>query len=237
MKPNVISIMVIIFILTSCRSRNTTAVFKENEIGTNNIDYSSLRNSIPLKAPTRIKAMTNEISEYDTVSGIFEGYHYTLYPEGLISLQIDGKIHLIKLKTEDIISEAHFYSYKGDLIIYYTDTDMDVSGSFVECFDKDFHLKWRQNMGGFNLTDPAIVDSISFVASIGFVGKLNLNNGEYFWQHNDLYDTTRFDSFRSISFDGEKVIFYGWKGMDDNPGKVIVNNKTGEILEITKNAI
>ncbi|MDW5298836.1 MAG: hypothetical protein SA378_01655, partial [Sedimentibacter sp.] len=118
--------------------------------------------------------MTIGTSVQDTVSGMFENYSYTLYPNGLLRMQIGGKTETIKLQTDEIISETYLYFYKNNLLIFYADTDMNASASFIECFDKNFHLKWRQYMGGFNLTNPAIVDSISFVASVGFIGKLNL---------------------------------------------------------------
>jgi hypothetical protein len=233
MKLRIISLLAMIFLLSYCQFKNSDNGINKQISDSAIVSNSSPRNNIVFISPTRIKPMTTEISVYDTVSGMFENYHYTLYPNGVLRMQIGEKAETIKIQTDEIISEAYLCFYKNCLLIFYADTDMDASASFIECFDKNFHLKWRQYMGGFNLTNPAIVDSISFVASIGFIGKLNLNNGQYIWKYDNLYDTTKFDSFNSIGYDGENVTFNGMLG-GSHKGKIVVNDKTGQIIEIKK---
>ncbi len=233
MKLRNISLLAMVFLLSNCQFKNSDNGIIKQISDSTIVSNSPPGNNIVFISPTRIKAMTNGISEYDTVSGLFENYHYTLYPNGLLRMQIGEKINTIKLQTDEIISEAHLYFYKNNLLIFYTETDMDAGASFIECFDKNFLLKWRQDMGGFNVTGPVIVDSISFVASIGFIGKFNLNNGQYIWRYDNLYDTTKFDSFISIGYDGENVTFNGMLG-NSHKGKIVVNDKTGQIIEIKK---
>lgn len=232
MKLRIISLLAMIFLLSNCQFKNSDNGINKHISDSTTINNSVPRNNIAFIWATRIKPMTPEISVHDTVSGMFENYHYTLYPNGLLRMQIGEKTETIKLQTDELISEASLYFYKNNLLIFYTDNDMDASASFIECFDKNFHLKWRQYMGGFNLS-AASVDSISFVASIGFIGKLNLNNGQYFWKFDNLYDTTKFDSFNPIVSDGENVTFNGMLGGIPK-GKIVVNDKTGQIVEIKK---
>ncbi len=214
-------------LISSCNLKNA------NE--KNNLEYrNALINELKF-----VKANTQTISEEDTVKTMFEGSQYTLFPNGKIEiLKPNNHIVSLKLDTKEIIEEAYFYSYKNNFIVFYTETDYDCSGSFVECFEKDsYKLQWKNEIGGFNLSNPIILDSLCYVASIGFVGKLNLNSGKYFWKHDDLYEKTKFNSFHGIEFKNNYVHFLEGKSDVDNkePGRVLLNDETGEIKEIIKN--
>ena len=183
--------------------------------------------------------MTSQVMEEDTVYSIIKDRQYTLFPHGKITTisNKNNKKDTFQLNTENLIEEAHFLNYKNDLIIYYTDTDYETSASFIECYDSEtYKLKWKNNIYGFNLTDPIVVDNVTYCASIGFVGKLNLDNGKYLWKHEDLYEKTRFDSFGLIEIRGEKVIYNEglWINSTREAGKIIVNDNTGEIINIVK---
>jgi outer membrane protein assembly factor BamB len=196
---------------------------------------------LQIQKPIRVKAMTDEISEEDTVKVRIENIDYTIYPNGKIVI-LDSKTNQIdsfQLKTELIVETAYFYNYKENLIIYYVETDYDGGESFIECYERaTLNMKWKNEISGFNMTTPIIIDSITYIATIGFVGKLNLNNGKYIWKHDNLYDSTKFDYFNSISIEGEKVYFTkdSTGRLYNRYGKVVVNDKTGEIEKIIKNA-
>jgi outer membrane protein assembly factor BamB len=190
--------------------------------------------------PIRIKAMTAEISESDTVGTVIEDRHYTLFPDGKIAVRLNstGRVDTFHLETQNVIEKAHFLDYKNDLIIYYTDTDYETGASFIESYDRETNkLKWKNDIYGFNLSTPIVVGNLTYVASIGFVGKLNLDNGQYLWKHEDLYEKTRFNSFSKIEIDGDRVSFIEttYAGDTKIPGRIIVNDKTGEIEKIIKN--
>ena len=188
-----------------------------------------------IEKPIRVKAMTNEISEEDTVETVIGGRHYTLLPDGkiIVSLISTGKVDSFHLGTQKIIEEAHFLEYKNDLVIYYTDTDYEDGASFIESYDREtFKLKWKNEIYAFNLTDPVVVDSLTYVASIGFVGKLNLENGEYLWKHEDLYERTKINSFSRIEIDGDKVSFIKTKYWLSLPSA-----KSARMWEITPLAV
>ena len=208
-------------------------VKNRNENG--NLEY---RNAL-IKELKFVKANTKTIKEEDTIRTVFEGNQYTLYPDGKIEIfKSNNIIDSLRLDIKDIIEEAYFYSFKNNFIVFYTETDFDVSASFVEWFDKDsYKVKWKNEVGGFNLASPYILDSLCYVASIGFVGKLNLNNGKYFWKHDDLYDKTKFDAFHGIEFKNDCIHFIQSKSNINNgePGRVIIQDESGEIKEIIKN--
>jgi len=207
----------------------------KNDNTSENLGY---RNEL-IKKINFIKANTDTIQEEDTVKTVFEGNQYTLYPNGKIEIQkSDSIIDSIRLNTKDIIEEAYFYTYKDNFIVFYTETDFDAAASFVECFEKNtYNVKWRNEIGGFNLSSPFILDSLCYLSSIGFVGKLNLNNGKYFWKHTDLYEKTKFNAFSRVEFENCFVHFIESKRLVDKEeaGRIVIDDETGEIKEIIKN--
>jgi hypothetical protein len=231
----------VIFILNSCSNKNKKSIISDNKIQVDTSISTPINssNNVETKFPTQIKAITEDVFEDDTVQGNFDGCEYVLYPHGMIKFNHADNYDTIQLTTDLLIAEAYFYSFKDNLVIYYADTDMESGGSYIECYDSDYNLSWKQDIYAFNLTKPIVIDSLTFVASFGFAGKLNLNNGKYLWKHTDLYEETRFDAFGSIEFDGENIRFIEslWINDTREPGEVIINNKTGEIKEIIKNAL
>jgi outer membrane protein assembly factor BamB len=203
--------------------------------GNGNLEY---RNDL-IKEIKFVKANTETIREEDTVVTMFEGEKYTICPDGKIMVQRSGdQIDSLKLSIKDIVETAFFYHYKNDFIVFYTETDYDAAGSYAECFDRNsFKVKWKNTLGGFNLASPCILDSLCYVASVGFVGKLNLENGKYFWKHEDLYDRTKIDAFRGIAFRDDCVHFIQSSSLVEKgePARVIIHDASGEIKEITKN--
>jgi hypothetical protein len=182
--------------------------------GKDNLEY---RNDL-IKEIKFVKANTETIREEDTVVTMFEGEKYTICPDGKIMVQRSGdQIDSLKLSIKDIVETAYFYNYKNDR--------------------NSFKVKWKNTLGGFNLASPCILDSLCYVATVGFVGKLNLENGKYFWKHEDLYDRTKIDAFRGIAFKDDCVHFIQGSSLVEKgePARVIINDASGEIKEITKN--
>ncbi len=230
----------IFLILFGCSGpdNNSQARFETNPQET---ETPGARANTNIIRPVRVKAMTQTITEEDTVEVTMKDRHYILYPDGKIAVlntttKLSDTFHL---KTDLIVDEAHFLDYKNDLIVYYSATDNDCGSSYIEAYDRNTNkLKWNNAIYGFNLTDPVVTGNITYVASIGFIGKLNLDNGRYLWKHDDLYDQTKFDGFGSIETTGNKVSFIQSHWVKDTkpPGRIIVNDKTGEIEKIIKGA-
>jgi hypothetical protein len=195
---------------------------------------------VKIQNPIRVKALTNTISEEDTVDVTIANRHYILYPDGKIAVKFaSGESDTFHLKTEDqfLIEQAYFLDYKDKLVIWYTSTDYESGASYIECFDKNTNkFYWKNDIHAFNLTDPIVVDNMTYVASIGFVGKLNLDNGQYIWMHDGLYEKTKFNSFIEIELVGKEVHFIESTYSDENkkPGRVIVDDITGKIEKIIK---
>jgi len=82
----------------------------------------------------------------------------------------------------------------------------------------------------FNLGLPYLVDNFAYVTTIGVVGKLNIDNGQYVYQFSDLYDHKRysFNSFDTILFKDSLTMFLSKNRNGNRVDSVIVNEKTGD---------
>ncbi len=137
-------------------------------------------------------------------------------------------IHLLT----DVIIEKAFLHINGDtLLIFYTETDHDGATSRFE----KINLNSRQRIltaeiYGFNLGLPYLVDNFAYVTTIGVVGKLNIDNGQYVYQFSDLYDHKRysFNSFDTILFKDSLTMFLSKNRNGNRVDSVIVNEKTGD---------
>jgi hypothetical protein len=88
---------------------------------------------------------------------------------------------------------------------------------------------WQLQIPGFNVAEPVTDVTTVYVSSIGFVGAIDLNVGEYKWKHDGLYDNGEFNSFERATLNGDVVLF---KDSNHRPDSVIsIDKRTGEILE------
>jgi len=235
------NLLFISLLLFGCTTEdNHSAVRLENREQT--IEAKVVQKNTEIIEPIQVKVMSSEYTEFDTVRAIINDRHYTLYPYGKIAVRWTqtSKTDTFQLNTELIIKEAYFLEYKNDLIIYYVASDLESGASYIECYDvRTNKLKWKNDIRGFNLTTPVILNNMTYMASIDFIGKLNLDNGKYLWRHDGLYEKTRFHSFRSIEIDEFKVNFIGSLSLPfkdtRKSGRIIVNDNTGEIEKIIKN--
>src|SRR5688572_30624793 len=96
-------LLVLILLLSSCSSTDnldTVTADKHNE------DKRLSTIAKPdIRKPIMVKAMTNEISEEDTVKAMIGDRHYTLFPDGkiVVNLTSTGKIDSFNLGTQKII--------------------------------------------------------------------------------------------------------------------------------------
>lgn len=136
----------------------------------------------------------------------------------------------IQLLTDAFIECAFLYLKSDTLFIFYTETDYDGATSRFE----KINLNSRQRIltteiYGFNLGIPYLVDNFAYVTTIGVVGKLNLDNGQYIYQHSDLYDQKKysFNNFDTIIFKDSLTIFLSENRIGKRIDSLIVNEITG----------
>ncbi len=149
---------------------------------------------------------------------------------------IDSQQEKIKLDVGDNLIDRLWYAkYGDDLIVVYSITDFEMSGGRVARIDmKSKKPAWTINLSGFNPGEPIIHDRYLYVTSIGSVGKIDLETGEYIWKLGGLYDrkTQDFNDFQKPVLNGERVVFQGNNPSSDTSKRVEVEDGTGKILGI-----
>jgi hypothetical protein len=185
--------------------------------------------------PIEAKSKHEYVREEDTLYASINGYHYSVYTDGRI--KEESSIKTFKLQNKDIIEKAYLHQLDDNLLVYYTETDSEVAGSKVELINrKTGWVIYTNDIWGFNLGQPIIKGKKSYVTSIGFVGKLDLKTGKYDWKHNNLYDHQKysFNNFDSISIGLDTVAFISVHHKNKTTDKVLVADKTGQLLKIIK---
>lgn len=188
------------------------------------------KTKIHVEFPTEAKFKNPDRPVEDTLIATFDKARFLITPEGKI-LWGQNPADTIHLLTDVIIEKAFLHLNGDTLLIFYTETDHEETTSRLE----KINLSSRQRIltaeiQGFNLGLPYIVDNFAYVTTIGVVGKLDLDNGQYVYQYNDLYDYKKysFTSFDTIVFKDNLTFFLS----DNRNGKridsLIVNEKTGD---------
>lgn len=147
----------------------------------------------------------------------------------------------VKLDVESgfVVDKLLFTPYHDDLMLAYTVSDGEYKTSYVSRIDgQTLEPVWNAIVPAFNMGVPAIQKQYIYVTSIGFIGKINVETGEYVWKHEDLWQRNDggYNSFALPILNGEQVIFeehpdagafYGRQAK-----RIIVNSSNGEILYI-----
>ena len=159
---------------------------------------------------------------------------FQITPLGHIKINEVDSIHL---KTEMLIERAYLYEDIDNYYFFFTETDMDVATSYIQKVSRaDLKSLYVKMIYGFNLGQPIISQDCAYVNTLGCVGKIDLNTGEYLWQHKDLYDNEKysFNSFDTVLINRNTTEFISENYNSKKIDKVIINNKTGEIITIDK---
>lgn len=182
------------------------------------------------KFPVKAEFKNPDRPVEDTLIATVDKTDFLITPEGKMfwGQNPADTIHLMT----DVIIEKAFLHISGDtLFIFYTETDHEGATSRFE----KINLASRQRIlkaeiQGFNLGLPYIIDNFAYVTTIGVVGKLNLNNGQYIYQYFDLYDDKKysFNSFDTIVFNDSLTFFLSQNRNGKRIDSLIVNEKTGD---------
>ncbi len=183
-----------------------------------------------IKFPIQAKQKNPEVFEDDTLIALVDNTDFTITPTGKLYWG-QNPADTFQLLTDMIVEKAYLFKTGDTLLCFYTETDHDGATSRLE----KINLTTRQQIlkseiQGFNLGLPFIRDNFAYVTTIGVVGKLNVDNGKYVYQHFDLYDDEKysFNSFDTIIFQDSLSIFLSENYRSKRIDSLIINENTGD---------
>ncbi len=93
----------------------------------------------------------------------------------------------LALEEPDHISALYVFNYSGKLCLVYEVHDYESGMWKVVVLDsKSFRTVWSAQISGFNIGEGLISGNFLYVTARGFVGKIDLDTGNYVWQHDEL---------------------------------------------------
>jgi len=103
-------------------------------------------------------------------------------------------------KDENLERLIYYSNFRGDILFICESSIGDGGAGFIARLDgRTLRLKWKRHIPAFNIGQGLLHDDSAFVTAIGFVGRVNLESGEYMWRHDDLYGPkdNAFNSFEA----------------------------------------
>ncbi|MEQ8572598.1 MAG: hypothetical protein RIB63_00940, partial [Fulvivirga sp.] len=101
--------------------------------------------------PYRFIKRTGEDYEFDTLDYHSINFNYIIYPSGELLKSNKSQSFKSKLSADKDITKALFLKYSDGIILFYTDSDMETSRSYVESFTDSLEKRWVAIIPGFNM--------------------------------------------------------------------------------------
>ena len=170
-----------------------------------------------------------------TVNGQYNDLSYSISYDGHLQIEKGNSNYQIDLKS-DYLERVFLFDTDSTLLIFYEDTDLDGGTSHLKCFDAEYKQRWYVPLYEFNMTRPVVQDNFAYVATVSIIGKINLNTGKYKWKFEDTYQQTHISYIDSIGVSAKRVRFVGgtYPNQNQDPGYILINNETGELIETKK---
>jgi hypothetical protein len=167
--------------------------------------------------------------EDDTLLAAVDHMDLILTPTGKLTWGRNSA-DTLHLQTDQQVERAYFLKTGDSLLVFYTETDHEGATSRLEWIDLNTKRSLHQiEIQGFNLGMPYIVGHFAYVTTIGVVGKIDLDRGDYVYQYFGLYDdkTQAFNSFDTIVFNDSLTWFLSQNKNIQRTDSFWVNEKTG----------
>jgi hypothetical protein len=133
---------------------------------------------------------------------------------------------------------AMFYAeYQGNVLLFCGATnlkDMTQAQGFITRLEQpSMRSIWKQTIPDLIGGEPLRVKNYLYVTGRGFVGKINLRNGEYVWNIDDLSALDGGGTFHSFAVPevvGKEVLFKETDVRGQRAVTVVVDDKTGRLV-------
>lgn len=207
------------------------------------LKLASDRQHYDLRIPSRFICSNwhGMMYEDDRLSLQVGNNNYSLSNSGL--LEINNKIEIQLLPEQYYMDDGASLLEDDDAIYVFLEYSVGDGGSSVlkKVNVSEAKVEWEVPILGFNMGLPVIDQNFAYVTAIGSIGKINLDLGKYEWKHNRLYDNKKssFNHFDTILIHKNQVTFISTNRSPKNRGKtvvdkIVVDKRSGEILEIIK---
>lgn len=191
-----------------------------------------LASAVALSAQAHPECMDVETTP---CSAFIQGAKFTLSTSGEVSA---GSVSVhIPLPNGLYVEEAEFESLGESTLLALGITDVEASSTLLVLINNQpLKVLWSTEIGAFNASPMLVADGAVYLAAIGTVSKVRLNDGKVQWKHGGLYEnnTQAYNSFVRPRKEAGVVIFTENKVTPSKyPGTraVRVEDKTGKILE------
>lgn len=217
-----LTFLVIYFIISCTKSTSNSKNKNELQIKTE-ISIDTIKTVYPTSATNKNKDWTGD---EDTLNLSINDYDFTIYPGALLKWGISDSV---KLSEDMYITRAYFHVIGTDLLLFCEMSDSDTGTSAIFRISlKNRQIKWKSDLIGFNLGQPAIRKNYGYVTAIGIIGKLDLETGKFVYLKPNLYDrkTTSFNNFDTILFKNNKTFFVAKRTFHNMIDTVTMDEKT-----------
>lgn len=205
--------------------------------------------------PSVVEIMQSETAPKDTTSLPFPNEatveykdqdYYFKFESGQHSFQIhaDGQGQIIpetgpqiafnlNLFHGDYIESISYYQFRSHLMVIYQCASENFDNGVMVLLDpKDGSVKWLKKIPGFNLGAGPVEDHFIYVTAIGFVGKLDLNNGNFVWKLEGLFQNNgSFSSFKRPVIQNDHIILSEDDVIKTQLKVLSLNKHTGALVD------
>jgi len=163
--------------------------------------------------PYQFKIGPEVISSRGSVTGSVLGAPFTLPVD---SAQID-RLYSIECQRSTV------YLYELN--------DRESGWSVVVGVEGSGKIAYRTELGGFKLAPPAVERSSAYVATIGYIAKVDLTNGKIVWSHKDLMTHDSAFNVFDVPVVGRSDVVFRAKVSPESSGfaEALVDKVTGNI--------
>jgi hypothetical protein len=147
-----------------------------------------------------------------------------------------GKKHKITLyqDTSLILETVNYSTFQNDLIlIYQLNTGGDGWSEIVRVNLDVRKVIWKTRFGGFNLSPALLQDNFLYGSTLGYIGKVDLNNGGIVWEKQDLWEKYKVNSFTGIGLNKDTAVFVGKVYEQANNGRMTAKNLVLKYNKVT----
>ena len=220
------------FFIVACQNRvNNISVSESIEKNDDTLGYVFVPINKDIKKA--IEVTYTDDFEPDTMFVDLFNEKYMITKEGEIYKE-DSLI--FDLKIDDLIERLYFIPIeKDELVVIFTETDMDYAGSLVKRISlKNNKILWSVRAGGFNMVHPVYIDNYVYLSTIGFVAKLDFLTGKFEWKFENLYNKGKYNSFKMPRFyENDIVLFLSKKHDSPIPDSIFIDEKLKKIIKKT----